>query len=313
MLLDEIEHRGVHALDRRGGRPQAQRDLFEFPALSEIGRDSLGTASVRIGIEQAAVLGGEKFASRQKVLLGQQTCHQSREGAAALVEFHRRRSPRREGAGRLAAGKAERFRHGVGVKPAQPADRCRGAKRPQHARAVPTFGAEGRVIDSKPDARRHLESGRERDHEVSARGTVAFGDGQSGRDHLRRHVGQRRAMDVAHGDRGDEITVQKCRAGKRQPVAANDAALVGLRQSRSQRRELLRLLATMPGNRTCQCVQQDVLAVIADLSRKIVVLQRRCKAGQHPGDVFRHRILPCAALMEIRRSCLAQSVHTHRS
>jgi hypothetical protein len=29
------------------------------------------------------------------------------------------------------------------------------------------------------------------------------------------------------------------------------------------------------------------------VSRKIIVLQRRRKAGQHLGDVSRHTILPC--------------------
>jgi hypothetical protein len=33
--------------------------------------------------------------------------------------------------------------------------------------------------------------------------------------------------------------------------------------------------------------------VIADMSRKIIVLQRRRKAGQHLSDISRHTILPC--------------------
>src|SRR5207342_3945929 len=101
VLFDEIEQRSVHALDRRGGRPQAQRDLFELPALSEIGGDGFGAAAIRICIVEATVLGGQEFARRQKLLLGQQRRQQPGERAAALVELHRRRSPRREGAGRL--------------------------------------------------------------------------------------------------------------------------------------------------------------------------------------------------------------------
>ena len=58
VLFDEIEHGGVHALDRRGGRPQAQRNLLELPAFSEIGGDRRGTAAIRIDVEQTAVLGG---------------------------------------------------------------------------------------------------------------------------------------------------------------------------------------------------------------------------------------------------------------
>src|SRR5262249_52055987 len=82
--------------------------------------------------EQAAVLGGQKFARRQKVLLGQQRCHQPGERAAALVELHRRRSPRCEGAGGLAAGEAERPGHGLGVEPAKPPYRRGGAEGTQH-------------------------------------------------------------------------------------------------------------------------------------------------------------------------------------
>ena len=147
------------------------------------------------------------------------------------MELHRRRSPRREGAGRLAAGETERLGHGLGVEPAKPADRRGGAERTQHARAVPALGAERGIIEPEPDPRRHLASGGDGDQQVAARQAVAFGDRQSGRDHFRRHMGQRRPVHVAHGHRGDEIAVENGRAGERQPVAANDAALVGLRQS----------------------------------------------------------------------------------
>jgi len=110
-------------------------------------------------------------------------------------------------------------------------------------------------------------------------------------------MGQRRAVHVAHGDCGDEITIEKRRAGERQRLAADDAALVGLRQSRRERGELLRLLAAVPGDRTRQRIEQEVLAVISDLCGKIVVLQRCRKAGQHFGDVARHTILLCAAIV----------------
>jgi hypothetical protein len=280
---------------------------------SEIGGDGLGTATIRISIEKAAVLGGQEFARRQKFLLGQQRRHQSGERAAALVEFHRRRSPRREGAGRLAAGETERLGHGFGVELPEPPDRGGGPERSQHARAVPTLGPHRRVVDPDAHSRRHLASGGDGDQQVAARGAIAFGDRQGGRDHLRRHMGQRRPMDVAHGDGGDEIAVQNGRAGERQPVAADDAALAGLRQPRGERRELLGLLAAVPGDRASQGVQQDILAVIADLSRKIVVLQRRRKAGQHLGDVTRHRHSPCTAFFEEGRIHVRRSIDRHRS
>ena len=42
---------------------------------------------------------------------------------------------------------------------------------------------------------------------------------------------QRRAVGVAHGDGGDEVTVEHGRAGERQAVAADDGAFVRLRQT----------------------------------------------------------------------------------
>ena len=148
----------------------------------------LWTAAIRIDIEQAAVLGGQKFARRQKLLLGQQSRHQPRQSAAALVEFHRRRSPRREGAGRLAAGKSERLGHGLGVEPAKPAYRRGGAEWTQHSWAMPALGPERGIIEADPNPRRHLASGGDGDQQVSARQAVAFGDRQRRRDHFRRYV-----------------------------------------------------------------------------------------------------------------------------
>ena len=138
-----------------------KRDLFELPAFAEIGGDRLGLAAVRIGVEQAAIFRGQKFARGQELLLRQQRRHQARERAAALMEFHRRCAPRREGAGRLAAGKAERLGHGLGVEPAQPADRRGSAERTENARPVPALGpgsrdnwSQGptRVVTSHPAA-----------------------------------------------------------------------------------------------------------------------------------------------------------------
>ena len=144
-----------------------------------------GLPPLAVGVVEAAVLGGEKFAGREKLLLGEQRRHQARQRAAALMEFHRRRAPRRECAGRLAAGEAERLRHGLGVEAAQPADRGGGAERAEHARAVPAAGAERRIIGADADPRRHLEARRQRDQEIAAGRAVALGDRQRRRHHLR--------------------------------------------------------------------------------------------------------------------------------
>ena len=162
----------------------------------------------------------------------------------------------------------------------------------QDARAVPALGPHCRVIGPDSNPRRHLASRGQRNKQVATRQAIALGDRQRGRDHLRRHMRERRSMDVTHGDRGNEIAIQNCRAGERQPVAANDTALSGLGQPRRQGSELFRLLAAVPGDRACQGVQQHIFAVVSHLPRKIVVLQGRGKACQHLGDVCRHTILP---------------------
>jgi hypothetical protein len=104
---------------------------------------------------------------------------------------------------------------------------------------------------------------------------------------------QRRAVHVAHRHRGDEIAVEQGRAGKRERLAADDAALVRLRQAGCECGDLLRLLAAMAGDRAGQSVEQEILAVIADALRNIVILQRCRKAGQHFGHVCGHTRLPC--------------------
>jgi hypothetical protein len=84
------------------------------------------------------------------------------------VEFHRRRSPRREGAGRLTTGEAERLGHGLGVELAQPPNRGGGTEWPKDAWTVPAFGSEGGIIDPNANARRYLASGGESDQKIAA-------------------------------------------------------------------------------------------------------------------------------------------------
>ena len=129
VLLDEIEHRGIHALNRRGGWPQAQRDLLELPAFSEIGGDGLGAPTIGIDVEKPPVPCGQKLARGEKLLLGQQRRHQAREGAAALVKLHRRCPPRCKGPGGLAPREPESLGHGLGVEAAKAANRGGCAER----------------------------------------------------------------------------------------------------------------------------------------------------------------------------------------
>jgi hypothetical protein len=75
--FDEIEERSVHALDRGGRRPKAQRDLLELPMPSELGDNRSRAAAIRVNIIKTTIRGSEKFTSRQKVLLGEQRRQQS--------------------------------------------------------------------------------------------------------------------------------------------------------------------------------------------------------------------------------------------
>ena len=238
---------------------------------AEIGRGEIRFAAVHIGVVEAAVLGGEELARGDEFLLRQQRRHQSRQGAAALVEFHRRRAPCGKGAGGLAAGEAKGARHGVGIEFEQRPDRRRRAERTEDAGAVPAASAEFRIIGADADPRRHLASRRDRGEQRAAAQPVALGNGERRRHDLGRDMRHRLAMHVAHGDRGDQIGVEQGRAGKRQMVAADHARFRALRQARRQRRDLPGLLAEPAGDGAGQRIEQQRLAVLADARRNVLV------------------------------------------
>ena len=174
----------------------------------------VGFAAVRVGIVEAAVLGGKKFARRHELLLRQQRRHQSRQRTAALMKLHRRRAPGGERAGGLAAGKAERPRHGVGIEFEQRADRGGRTERTDHAWAMPSPRTEFRIIEAETDPRRHLTAGRKGGEQGAAGKSIALGDGERWRHDFGRDVRERRPIHVAHGDRGDEISVEQRGARK---------------------------------------------------------------------------------------------------
>ena len=80
------------------------------------------------------------------------------------------------------------------------------------------------------------------------------------------------------------------------PVKTGKEATVYCCKACRERGELLGLFAPVPGDRARQRIEQEVLAVVSHLWRKIVVLQLCRKAGQHLGDVARHTILLCKAI-----------------
>jgi hypothetical protein len=246
-------------------------DALKLPARAEIGRGEIRFAAVHIGVVEAAVLGGEELARGKEFLLRQQRRHQARQRAAALVEFHRRRAPCGERAGGLAAGEPKGARHGVGVEFQQRPDRRRRTERTKNAGAVPTAGAEFWIIGADTDPRRHLASRGDRGEQRAPAQSVALGNGQRRRHDLRRDVRHGLAMHVAHGDRGDEIGVERSRAGKRQMLAADHARFRALRQARCQRRDLSGLLAEPAGDRAGQRIEQQRLAVLASARRNVLV------------------------------------------
>ena len=222
------------------------------------------------------------------------------------MEFDRRRSPRGERPRRLATRKAERLRHGLGVEAAQPSDRCRRAERPEHTGSVEAAGSERRIVEPDPYAGRHLASGGGRHQEIAAGQIVTFGDRQSRRHHFRGDMGHGGAMRVAHGDGGDEIAVEQRRAGEREVVAADHAGLARLRQARCQRRDLVCLLALVAGKRAGEGIEQQVLAVLLDPVRKLLVGQCGRKLCQHLRCFFRHQESPFGryCLDDIRAECV---------
>ena len=290
--------RGVHALHQRRRRPEPQRDLLELPALAEIADREVELPAVGIGVEQAAVLGGEEFARRHELLLREQRRHQAGKRAAALVEFHRRRAPGREGAGGLAAREPEGARHGVGVEAAQPAHRRGGAERPEHARPVPAALPEFRIVEPVADPRRDLAAGGDGDEQVAAGIAVLVGDRQRRRDHLRRDVGHGRAVHVAHGRGRDQIAVQQRRAGEREPAAADDTGLAGLRERGRQRGHLMGFLALVAGEGAGQRVEQEVLAMLPHALRHVVIAKRGRELRQHSGCVAWHSNLPRCGVVD---------------
>jgi hypothetical protein len=118
-------------------------------------------------------------------------------------------------------------------------------------------------------------------------------------------MGHGRHVDVAHGGGGDQIAVEQCRTGQRQVgVAADHARLGRLRERRRQRRHLMRFLASIPGQRAGECIEQQRLAVVPDLGREVVVAQRSRKSGQRLGCFCGHGDLPrdCAASRPVAAS-----------
>jgi len=98
-------------------------------------------------------------------------------------------------------------------------------------------------------------------------------------------------MGVAHGHRGDQIAVEQARPGKREPIAADYARLARLRQRRRERGNLAGLLAAMPCHRAGQCVEQEILALLAGALGNVLVPEGGGELRQRLRRLLWHRLL----------------------
>src|SRR5262249_22104807 len=141
LTRDQIEQRRVHALKKRCRWPQSQRNLFELEALAELGGRKRRVAAIGIALVEATIGRGEELLRRQKPRLRQQRPQQPGGRAGALVKFRGRGPQGRDRAGGLAAGEADRPRHGIVVEAKEPPDRGGSAEWPEHARAMPALAS----------------------------------------------------------------------------------------------------------------------------------------------------------------------------
>ena len=95
-------------------------------------------------------------------------------------------------------------------------------------------------------------------------------------------------MHVTHRDGGNKIAVEQRSAGERQPAAANDARFIRLRERRSKRLDLMRLLALVARKRAGQRIKQQQLAMLAHLAGQIVMAQPDRELGQRLRYLCRH-------------------------
>ena len=278
--------RGDRALQAGRAGPAAKRDLPQFPARSEPGGRTLRPSALGVGRVQPAVGGGQEVFRGGETLPGEQPRHEPGERRAALVELDDRGPPGGEGPGRLAAGEAESAGHRPGVEPSQAADRGGGAERPDDARPVPALAAEDRVVEADPHPRRGLQACGQRGEQRPPGGAVGLRDGEGRRHDLRRDVGERRAVDVAHRHRGNQVAVHERRAGERRPPAADDRGVAGLPEGARRGGDLGGLLPLAPGQRAGQRVEEQRLARFPDRGGDRAALQPRGEPRQRPGRLF---------------------------
>ena len=198
---------------------------------------------------------------------------------------------------RLAACEAERHQLLVCIEAAQLADRSRATERPHHARRMPATRAKRRVVRAVRHAHRGFQPRRDGSQQRLAAGTIAFGNRQRGRYHLRRGVIQRRAMHVAYGDGSDQIAVEQRRACQRQFVTAEYAGFTGSAQCRRQAAYLFHLVAVRASQRAGDGVEKDVFDAFTDRRGDLFVLQPGDEGRKSGGGGGWHGVCRCLFLL----------------
>src|SRR5712691_6688503 len=148
---------------------------------------------------------------------------------------------------------------------------------------MPTLRPKRRILGAEPDADGGLEAGGDCQDQRAAVRAVALGDRQRGRNDLGRGMAQRRPVDIADRDGGDQVSVQQRGSGKRERLAADDARLARGAERGSECADLPALVAVASGDRARQRVEDDVLDALADRGGKLIVFEIRDEARELGG------------------------------
>src|SRR6266851_4973329 len=140
---------------------------------------------------------------------------------------------------------------------------------------MPALRAKRRILGSEPDADGGLEAGGDCQDQRAAVRAVALGERQGGRNDLGRGMAQRRPVDIADGDGGDQVSVLQRGSGERERLAADDARLARGAERGSECADLQALVAVASGDCARERVEDDVLDALADRGRQVLVVELR--------------------------------------
>src|SRR3989442_3455163 len=145
---------------------------------------------------------------------------------------------------------------------------------------MPALRPKRRILGAEPDTDGGLEAGGDCQDQRAAARAVALGDRQGGRNDLGRGMAQRRPVDIADRDGGDQVSVLQRGSGERERLAADDARLARGAERGSECADLPALVAVASGDRARERVEDDVLDALADRGGKLIVFEIRDEARE---------------------------------